>query len=134
MSSLKTIAGFALTFAAIAVGARSQRQYEIEADRAVRPIVEDRVRMDAVDYNPKVALTRPEPMDFSLVDMKITASRLSAFLDSAFRAGSRNYDVYVRFRESGDSRCMTLRLEWMATEGSWKTDHSGLDDRCAPVW
>lgn len=134
MSSIKTLVGFGILFAAVVVGARSQRQFDIEADRAVRPIVEDGVRMNAVDYNPKVALTRPELKDFSMVDMKIMASKVSAFIDSALRGGNRNYDVYVRFRESGDNRCMTLRLEWTSALSSWKVEHTGLDDRCDPVW
>jgi hypothetical protein len=69
-----------------------------------------------------------------MVDMKITASKLSAFLDSAFRAGNRNYDVYARFRENGETRCLTLKLEWTETQSSWRVDHTSLDDRCDPVW
>jgi hypothetical protein len=134
MSSIKTVAGFVIVAAALVTGFKSQRALEVEADNAVRPMIEQSVRMNAVDFNPKVALTQPELKDFSLVGVKITRSRIGAMINSAFGGGDRSYEVYVRFREGGDEKCLTLALEWRSTTEAWNVSHSGVVDRCEPVW
>ena len=134
MSSIKIVAGFALVAVALATGFKSQRASEAEEDHAVRPVIEQGVRMNAVDFNPKVALTQPELKDFSMIGVKITRSRIGAILNSAFGGGDRSYEVYVRFREDGREKCMTLSLEWRSTTEAWNVSHPGIVDRCEPVW
>ena len=134
MSSIKVFAGFAIVAAALASGFKSQPASEVEEDNAVRPLIEQGVRMNAVDFNPRVALTKPELKDFSMIGVKITRSRIGAMINSAFGGGDRGYEVYVRFREDGSERCMTLSLEWRSTTQAWDVSHPGMVDRCEPVW
>ncbi|MEO8499713.1 MAG: hypothetical protein ABI565_02270 [Vicinamibacteria bacterium] len=134
MSAIKTVAGFAIMGALLASGAKAQRVYELEADATVAPLIEQGVRMSAANFNPKVALVMPELKGFSISGVEITHSRIGALLESTIGDGGRSYDVYVRFRESGDDRCMTLELKRDARGDAWKVTHPGGDDRCAPVW
>ena len=128
MSSMNTVLSLAVLGAVLAVGARAQRQFGLEADDAARRAIESAVRASAVDYNPNVDLTVPELHDFELVAMQVTTPRILALLGV-----SDSYDVYVRFRESGSERCMGLSLEWIPRTESWKAVHSGMD-RCQPIW
>jgi hypothetical protein len=134
MPALKTVVGFAIAGGLLAMGARSQRAYEVEADNAVAPIIEQTVRMNAADFNPKVALVARELRGFSLGAVQITRSRIGALLDSALGGGDRNYGVYVSFQEDGDKKCMTLDLKWEAKTQGWKVTHPGADERCSPAW
>ena len=134
MSSIKIVAGFAIVAVALATGFKSQRASEVEEDNAVRPLIEQGVRMNAVDFNPKVALTQPELKDFSMVGVKITRSRIGAMINSVFGGGDRGYEVYARFREDGSEKCMTLSLEWRSATEGWSVSHPGIVDRCEPVW
>ena len=127
MSALKTVAGFAVVGVLLASGVKSERQFELEGDSAVRQLVEKSARQYAAGYDPKVSLTMPELKDFSLESMSVTRSRAVAFLDLS-------YDVYVRFREGGENRCLTLGLEWKAGSQTWSVDHTAAYDRCSPVW
>lgn len=134
MSALNTVAGFAIAAALLAMGARSQRVYEVEADNAVAPLIEQSVRLNAADFNPKVALVPRELKGFSITAVQITQSKIGALLESAVGGGNRSYDVYVRFKESGDEKCMTLDLKWEARAEAWKVNHPGAYDRCSPAW
>ncbi len=134
MSALKTVVGFAIVGVLLASGVKSERQVELEGDSAVRQLVERSARQYAAGYDPKVSLTIPELKDFSLQGMSVTRSKAGAFLDSTFGKGDLTYDVYVRFREGDDTRCMTLALEWKAQLETWRVDHKAAYDRCSPVW
>ncbi len=133
MSMIKTFAGFAAAAAVLAFGARAQREPGLEADDAVRPVVESCVRMNAAEFRPHVDLTQRELIDFSLLDVRISRPRISAILASMF-GEDRSYDVHVRFREGGGERCFTLALEWNAEAAAWTAKHGGVPDRCAPMW
>jgi hypothetical protein len=134
MSALKTVAGLALAAAVLALGARSQRVREVEADAAVAPLIEQSVRLNAADFNPQVSLVPRELKGFSITGVQITRSKIAELLESALGGGDRSYDVYVRFQEGGDDKCMTLDLKWEARGGAWKVNHPGAYDRCAPAW
>lgn len=134
MSAINTFAGFAIVAAVLAMGAKAQRAYEVEADNRVVPLIEQGVRMNAADFNPKVALVAPELKGFGIDGVQITHSRIGAFLESTLGGGDRNYDVYVKFHESGDHKCLTLELKWTAKGEAWKVTHPGADDRCTPLW
>ena len=134
MSAIKTVVALAVVAAALATGAKAQRVSEIEADNTLAPMIEQSVRMNAANFNPKVALVVPELKGFAINSVQITHSRIGTFLESALGNGDRSYDVYVRFRESGDDRCMTLELKWDAGTAAWKVIHPGAYDRCAPAW
>ena len=134
MSALKTVAGFAVVGVLLASGVRSERQFELEGDSTVRQLVEKSARQFAAGYDPKLSLTMPELKDFSLESMSVTSSKASAFLESTLGNGDKSYDVYVRFREGGENRCMTLDLEWQARSEAWRVDHTSAYDRCSPVW
>lgn len=117
MSSIKTFAGVAVVVGAVVFGAKAQRESTVEADRAVRQMVESSVRMNAAGFNPQVDLTARELKGFDIVGVKITRPRISAMIDSA-GGGDRSYEVYVRFREDGGEKCMTLALKWGQGDGS----------------
>lgn len=134
MSSIKTFAGFAVVIGAVVFGAKAQRETAVEADRAVGQMVESSVRMNAAGFNPQVDLTSRELNGFSMVGVKITRSRISAMIDSAFGGGDRRYEVYVRFREGGGEKCLTLALKWVETRAVWSVSHPGAVDRCEPLW
>lgn len=134
MSGLTTAAAFTLVGAALAMGVKSERQLVVEQDPAVMSLVEQSVRQNAAGYDPRVALTMPELKGFSLGRVKVMRSRVGAMLDSAFAGGDRSYDVYARYREGGSEGCMTLDLEWKASQGRFVARHSGADDRCEPAW
>ena len=134
MSALKTVAGFAIVGVLLASGVKSERQFELERDSAVQQLVEKNVRQYAAGYDPKVSLTMPELKDFSMEAMSVTRSKGAAFLESALGEGDLSYDVYVRFREGGQNRCMTLNLEWKAGSKTWWVEHTAAYDRCSPVW
>ncbi len=134
MSALKTVVAFAVVAGVLVTAAKAQRVYEIEADSTVTPLIEQGVRMGAADFNPKVGLVVPELKGFAIDSVQITHSRIGAFLESMFGGGNRSYDVYVRYRESGDQKCLTLELRQEAATGSWKVTHPGAVERCAPVW
>jgi hypothetical protein len=134
MAALKTVAGFAIIAAVLAAGTRAQRAYEVEADNAVAPMIEQSVRMNAADFNPKVQLVPRELRGFSVTAVKITRSRIGAMIESAFGGGDRSYDVYVRFREDDASKCLTLELKWKSATQQWNVSHPGADERCEPLW
>lgn len=134
MAALKTITGFAIVGVMLATGARSERQFDLERDTALQRLIEQNVKQFAAGYDPKVQLTMPELKDFSMGSVAVTRSRVGAFLDSSFGNGDMNYDAYVRFREGGGSKCMTLALEWKARSGEWRVNHTSAYDRCDPVW
>ena len=120
--------------AVLVTGVKSQRDNDLESDRAVLPLIEQGVRMAAVDFNPKVALVAPELKGFSLGRVQIVRSKISAMLQQALGGGDRSYDVYVSFREDGGDKCMRLELKWRAQSSSWDVTHPGADDRCEPIW
>ena len=134
MSTIKTIAVFAVAGAVLVSGVKSQRDFEVESDRTVLPMVEQGVRMAAADFNPQVALVPRDLKGFSMGTVQIVRSRIGATLQKALGGGDRSYDVYVSFREDGTDKCMTLELKWKAQPGSWNVSHPGADDRCEPVW
>lgn len=134
MSTIKTVAAFAIFGAVLVTGVKSQRDFDLESDRAVLPLIEKGVRMSAADFNPQVALVPRELKGFSMGALQIVRSRIGAMLQQALGGGDRSYDVYVSFREDGADKCMTLELKWQAQESAWKVTHPGADDRCEPVW
>lgn len=134
MAGFKTLAGFAVLGVVLASGVRSERQFSLESDEALQQLLEQNVRQFAAGFDPKVAFTMPELKDFSIAQVRITRSRAVAFIDSSFGKGDQSYDAYVRFRESGMERCMTLDLEWKSRTDSWKMTHTAAYDRCDPVW
>ena len=134
MSSTKIVAGFAIVVLGIAAGFKEQRQSDLEGDSALAPMIESKVRMNAGDFNPKVQLTQPELRDFQIIAVQITRPRISSILDLASGGGDRKYGVYVRFREGGGDRCMTLALEWRSKTEDWSVSHPGTMDSCGPAW
>jgi len=134
MSTLKTVAAFAIIGAVLVTGVKSQRDSELESDRAVLPVIEQGVRMAAADFNPKVGLVAPELKGFSMGTVQIVRSKIAAILQSGLGGGDRSYDVYASFREDGADRCLRLELKWRAASSSWNVIHPGADDRCEPVW
>lgn len=134
MSTLKTVVAFAIIGAVLVTGVKSQRDFEVESDRAVIPVIDQGVRMAAADFNPLVALVPRELKGFSIGTVQIVRSKIGAMLQSGLGGGDRSYDVYASFREDGTDRCMTLELKWRAQEGSWGVSHPGAGDRCEPVW
>lgn len=134
MSTIKTVAAFAIVGAVLVTGVKSQRDFDLESDRSVLPMVEQGVRMAAADFNPQVALVPRELKGFSLGKVQIVRSKIGAMLQQALGGGDRAYDVYASFREDGADKCMTLELKWQAQESAWKVTHPGADDRCEPVW
>jgi len=134
MSTIKTIAAFAIVGAVLVTGVKSQRDFDLESDRAVLPMIEQGVRMAAADFNPKVALVPPELKGFSMGTVQIVRSKIGAMLQQALGGGDRSYDVYVSFREDGADKCLRLELKWRASSSSWNVAHPGADDRCEPVW
>lgn len=134
MSTIKTVATFAIVGAVLVSGVRSQRDLEVESDRAVLPMIEQGVRMAAADFNPMVAPIPRELKGFSLGTVQIVRSKIGAMLQSALGGGDRSYDVYVSFREDGADKCVTLELKWRAQDGSWNVSHPGVGDRCEPAW
>lgn len=134
MSAIKTLAGFAIVGVFLAAGVKSERRFELEGDSAVRQVVEKSARQYAAGYDPKVSLTMPELKDFSMEGMRVTRSKAVAFLESALGNGDASYDVYVRFREGSEDRCLTLDLEWQSGSETWRVDHTAAYDRCSPVW
>jgi len=134
MSTIKTVAAFAILGAVLVSGVKSQRDFDLESDRAVLPMIEQGVRMSAADFNPQVALVPRELKGFSMGTVQIVRSRIGGMLQQALGGGDRSYDVYVSFREDGADKCMTLELKWQAQSSSWKVIHPGADDRCEPVW
>jgi len=134
MTALKTLAGFAIVGALVATGFKAQRQFELEGDSALRPLIENTVRLNAAGYDPKLNLTVPELRGFSMGQLQITRSRIGALIDSTFGGGDQSYEVYARFQEGGDDKCLTLTLEWRSKLGNWHVSHPGAYDRCAPVW
>lgn len=134
MSSIKTVAGFAILAALVAMAFKAQRQIDLEANSTLAPMIESSVRMHAADFNPKVELTQPELRGFQVMGVQITRPRVSAILNSALGGSERTYEVYVRFRESDADRCMTLTLAWSGKTEEWKVSHPGAVDRCAPWW
>lgn len=134
MSTLKTVAAFAIIGGVLVSGVKSQRDFEVESDRAVLQVIDKGVRMAAADFNPQVALVPRELKGFSMGSVQIVRSKIGAMLQSGLGGGDRSYDVYVGFREDGADKCMTLELKWRAQEGSWDVSHPGVGDRCEPVW
>lgn len=134
MSALKTVVGFAIVGVLLASGVKSERQFDLEGDSAVRQLVEKSARQYAAGYDPKVSLTMPELKDFSMEAMSVTRSKAGAFLSSTLGNGDLSYDVYVRYREGGETRCMTLNLEQKAGSEAWRVEHTAAYDRCSPVW
>jgi len=134
MTGIKTLAGFALVGAVVAGGLKAERQFDLERDDAIRPLIEQHVRWGAAGYDPKVNLTVPELKNFSIDQVQITRSRIGALIDSTFGSGDQSYEVYARFREGGDDKCLALSLEWRSKSESWNLTHTGAYDRCAPAW
>jgi len=134
MTAIKTFAGFALLGAVAVIGLKAERQFDLEGDAALRPLIEQNVRWGAAGYDPKVNLTVPELKNFSLGPVLITRSRIGKLVDSTFGGGDQSYEVYARFSEGGDDKCLTLSLEWRSRSESWSLSHTGAYDRCAPVW
>lgn len=134
MSALKTVAGFAIVGVLLASAVKSERQFELEGDPAVRQLVEKSARQYAAGYDPKVSLTMPELKDFSMEAMSVTRSKADSFLSSTLGNGDLSYDVYVQYREGGEKRCMTLDLEQKARSETWRVEHTAAYDRCSPVW
>lgn len=134
MSALKTVGGFAVVGVLFAVGVKSERQFQLEGDSVVRQLVEKNARQYAAGYDPKVSLTMPELKDFSLEAISVSRPKAAAFLGSTLGNGDLSYDVYVRFREGGENRCLTLDLEWQARSETWRVDHTAAYDRCSPAW
>jgi hypothetical protein len=131
---MKTVAGFGIVLAVLATGARAQRDFDLEADSTVAPVIERTVRMDAADFNPQVALVPRDLKGFGIKGVQITRSRIGAFMQSALGGGDRSYDAYVSFQEDGNDRCMSLELKWDGKTEAWKASHVGTDDRCTPFW
>jgi len=129
MTSIKTFLTFSAVAAALATGAKGEPQPQLETDAAVRQIVDLTVRRNAVDFNPNVQLGAPELKDFELTGIQISRPRVMGWIDE-----NSGYEVYARFRESGSDRCMTLSLDWSPRTKEWHAQHSGIVDRCAPVW
>ena len=134
MSTIKTVAVFAVAGAVLVSGVKSQRDFEVESDRTVLPMVEQGVRMSAAGFRPEVDLVQRELKGFSMGTVQIVRSRIGASLQKALGGGDRSYDVYASFREDGADRCTTLELKWKAQPGAWSVSHPGADDRCEPVW
>lgn len=134
MSTLKTVAAFAVIGAVLVSGVKSERDFEIESDRAAIQAVDKGVRMAAADFNPQVALVPRELKGFSMGSVQIVRSKIGAMLQAGLGGGDRSYDVYVSFREDGADKCVTLELKWRAQEASWDVSHHGIGDRCEPVW
>lgn len=134
MAALKTLTGFAILGVMLAAGARSERQFDLEGDTAVQRLIEQNVKQFAAGYDARVQLAMPELKDFSMSRVTVTRSRVGAMLDSSFGNGDVSYEVYVRFREAGASRCMTLALEWKTKTQDWRANHTSAYDRCDPVW
>lgn len=134
MSTIKTVAAFAIVGAVLVQGVKSHRDLDVEADRAVIPLVEQGVRMAAADFNPMVSPAPRELKGFSLGNVQIVRSKIGAMLQSTLGGGDRSYDVYASFREDGADKCLTLELKWRAKEGAWNVSHPGANDRCEPVW
>ncbi len=126
---MKTIAGFSVLVAALATSAKEQRQPGLETDSGLQRLIESSVRENAVNFNRRVDLTAPELHDFQLVDVQIAQPRIMAWVGDP-----DSYGVYVRFREGGGEKCMTLSLDWISRTGTWNVAHSGVVDRCTPVW
>jgi hypothetical protein len=126
---MKTIAGFSILAAALATGAKEQRQFGLEADSGLQRIIESSVRVNAVEFNRRVDLTAPELRDFQMGDAQITQSRIMVWMGDP-----DSYEVYAHFREGGGEKCMTLSLEWIPRTETWNAVHSGVVDRCRPVW
>lgn len=129
MSFIKTFISFSILAGALATGVKSERQFDLEADKSVRQTIEAAVRMNAVDFNPKVQLVAPELKDFEITGIQISRPRVMGWLDD-----NSGIEAYARFEESGSRRCMTLSLEWMPQTETWRAEHSGIVDRCEPVW
>lgn len=134
MSTIKTVAAFAIVGAVLVTGVKSQRDSDLESDRAVLSVIEQGVRMAAADFNPQVALVPRELKGFSMGTVQIVRSKIGAMLQQALGGGDRAYDVYVSFREDGADKCLRLELKWRAPSSSWNVVHPGADDRCEPVW
>ncbi len=134
MSTIKTVTVFAIAGAMLVNGVKSQRDFDLESDRAVLPMIDQSVRMSAADFNPKVALVPRELKGFSMGKVQIVRSRIGAMLQQALGGGDRSYDVYASFREDGADKCVTLELKWRAPSSSWNVSHPGVGDRCEPAW
>ena len=134
MSTIKTVAAFAIVGAVLVSGVKSQRDFDLESDRAVLPMIEEGVRMTAADFNPKLSAVPRELKGFSMGKVQIVRSRIGAMLQQALGRGDQSYDVYARFSEDGADKCLTLELKWRAQSSSWNVSHPGADDRCEPAW
>jgi len=80
MSTLKTVAAFAVVGAVLVNGVKSQRDFDVESDRTVLPIVQQGVRMAAADFDPKITPVPRELKGFSLGTVKIVRSPIGALL------------------------------------------------------
>ena len=134
MSTIKTVAAFALIGGVLVNGVKSQRDYDVESDKTVRPVVEQGVRMAAADFDPKITPVARELKGYSLGAVRIVRSPIGAMLQQALGGGDRSYDVYASYREDGTDKCATLELKWKAQPGAWSVIHHGANDRCEPVW
>jgi hypothetical protein len=134
MSTIKTVAVFAIVGAVLVNGVKSQRDADVESDRTVLPVVERGVRMVAADFDPKITPVPRDLKGFSLGTVKIARSPIAALLQQVMAGGDRTYDVYASFQEDGADKCATLELKWKAQPGAWSVIHQGAGDRCDPVW
>ena len=134
MSTIKTVAAFAIIGGVLVNGAKSQRDFDVESDKTVMPVVEQGVRMAAADFDPNINPVARELKGFSLGDVRIVRSPISAMLQQTLGGGDRSYDVYASYREGGADKCATLELKWKAQPGAWSVIHHGFNDRCEPVW
>jgi len=134
MSTIKTVAAFAVLGAVLVTGVKSQRDLDLESDRTVLPMIEQGVRMAAADFNPQVNAVPRELKGFSMGTVQIVRSKIGAILQQSLGGGDRSYDVYASFREDGADKCLRLELKWRAPSSSWNVTHPGADDRCEPVW
>jgi hypothetical protein len=129
MTSLKTFAVFAVLAVGVGTAAKAQRQFGLENDERAWRAIDTGVRASAVEYNPKVDLTAPVLQDFELLGVQITRPRIMVLLGVG-----DDYEVYAHFREGGSDRCMTLSLSRVQGTDAWNAVHSGVVDRCAPLW
>jgi hypothetical protein len=133
MSSIKTVGVFAIIGVVAAGALHSDRAPSVEEDRSAIAAINVGIRQVAADFDPKVSLTQRELKDFEVMSIKVARTKFVTFLDSV-AGGDTNYDVYVRYREGGVERCLTLGLKRRSGEDDWQTNHNTAVDRCEPAW
>jgi hypothetical protein len=130
---MKTLVVIGAFIAVAAGGLKAQRYENIENNREARSKIEIGIRQTAADFNPQVSTTPRELKDFEVQSVKVTRPRAMPYLDS-LAGGDKNYEVFVRYREGGVPRCMTLELKERHDDGGWSVSHPGSMDRCDPAW